>query len=308
MRQLIASLGEKINSGQLNKKAGRLSTALGLGIVLLLVGYAGLSIYCDGPPLLEYLSNANPWGIALSLPTYSVALGLAIWGWSAIVGMLTGVSGFRKHARIYCYTNLAKRVPGVLWYVLGRIYFYRDDRADGIAVSVASLIEIVLIILSGFVTYLLLGSKAWSNGPSIWLPLGVLLGLVGIHPKILRLILGRIRQAEALAVLRYRELLVWLCLYVGVWNMGGLTLFCVINSIHPISLTHIPAIIGAWSLSGAIASLVIFLPSGLGLREVTLTVMLMPYVPGAIAVVISLLMRILLTMYEILWLLIATRL
>jgi len=308
MQRLLDSL-EKTKSGRLNKKAGWWSTALGLGIVLLLVGYAGFSVYRDSPTLLEYLADVNPWGIALSLPVYSVALGLAIWGWSAIVGRLTGVSDLGKHARVYCYTNLAKRVPGVLWYVLGRIYFYNEEKADGIAVSVASLIEMVLIILSGFVTYLLVGAGAsGSKGLSIWLPVGVLLGLIVIHPRVLRLTLGRIRQAEALTTLRYRELLAWLCLYVGVWIVGGLTLYCVLYSIHPLSLAHVPAIIGAWSLSGAIASLVIFLPSGLGLREITLTAMLSPFVPGPIAVVISLLMRLLLTLYEVLWVLIATRL
>jgi len=74
--------------------------------------------------------------------------------------------------------------------------------------------------------------------------------------------------------------------------------------VTPIPLAQLPALVGAWAASGAISLSAGLLVSGMGLREVTLTVLLGYLVPLPVAVAISLLFRVLLMVGEFVWALI----
>ena len=67
-------------------------------------------------------------------------------------------------------------------------------------------------------------------------------------------------------------------------------------------------VIADWTLAGVVTSIITFVPAGLGLREVTLTLLLSRYMPEHIAVSSAVLMRLLMTSYSILWLLVSERL
>ena len=94
----------------------------------------------------------------------------------------------------------------------------------------------------------------------------------------------------------------------GVWVGGGLVLYVAINSLYALSLKDLPAVIGVWALSGLISTVVLVTPVGVGLRELTLSVLLGSLIPAPLAVIVALLMRVGLTLFEIVWGLFALRL
>lgn len=280
-------------------------TLLGVALFSIMVSYVVYNLYREGSALLAQLTHINPLGIGLSFVSYSGALALAILGWSAIASRVTNVRNLKRHVKVYCYANLARRIPGFFWYVLGRAHLYRDDGAGTVSVSAASVIEMVLIVLSGLISYALLNLGRWPTQWTWGLIVGIGLGLAIIHPRLLQWILSKIKYANAVDCIRYRDVAIWLVVYIGVWVMGGLALFSVVWAIQPLKIAQVPGIVAVWSLSGAISTVVIFLPVGLGVREATLSLLLLPFIPAPLSVTVALMMRVLITLYEIMWALIA---
>ncbi|MBN1271861.1 MAG: hypothetical protein JXB26_06270 [Candidatus Aminicenantes bacterium] len=279
------------------------------GVVLFgaMVAFVIYSLYHEGSVLLAQLTHINLLGIGLSFILYSGALALAILGWSAIAGRLTNVRDLKRHVKVYCYTNLARRIPGFFWYVLGRAHLYRHDGAGIVSISAASAIEMALIVLSGLMSYALLNLGRWPIRWTWGLIVGIGVGLVMMHPRLLQWILSKVKHVNIVEHIRYRDVAIWLAVYISVWVLGGLALFSVVWAIQPLALVQVPGIIACWSLSGAVSTLVVFLPAGLGVREATLSMLLLPFIPAPLAVTVALMMRVLLTLYEIVWALIAIR-
>jgi len=278
-----------------------ISTLLGAILFSAMIAFVIRDLYREDSTLFAQLTHANLLSIVLSFVFYSCALALAILGWSLIASRMTNVQDLKRHSKVYCYTNLARRIPGFLWHIAGRVYLYRRDGVDIVPISAASAVEMVLIILSGLISYALWNLGRW---PARWrwgLVLGISVGMAMIHPSVLRWVLRKVRRADIMEHIQYRDVSIWLIIYVSVWLLGGLTLLSVIYAIQPVDLGQAPGIIAAWSLSGAVSTLVVFLPAGLGIREATLSVLLLPFIPAPLAVTVALAVRILLTLYEVVW-------
>jgi hypothetical protein len=99
--------------------------------------------------------------------------------------------------------------------------------------------------------------------------------------------------------LRYIQTINWLFIYFLIWMIGGVVLYLMTISFYPLNLSVLPNIIGAWCLSGSVAILMVFLPVGLGLRELTLGLLLSSILPPGISAVIAILSRIIFTIFEI---------
>lgn len=272
--------------------------------VLAIVGL-GTLLHNNWDTLRTFEWQFRPVPFLTSFLLYSLALGLAILAWGKMMTALGTQISWRTHIRVYSITNLARRLPGMLWYVAGRLVLYEEDKASRMAISVASALELVLIALSG----LMIGVALWPGAISeflnpLWIAGIVVLSLIAIHPKVIRIPLrwfGAEREHIAATQLRYGQVLIWLCLYGGVWLAGGFVLFALIQTVYPVSLTWLPQVIGAWSLSGMVSVVAAFLPVGLGLRELALGLLLAAFLPEGIAIIIALLARLLLTFYELLW-------
>lgn len=299
------------NKAELIIRWKKLRVAVTVVIFALCFSILGYSLHKNWAALAAFQWKINYFQMALSFIFYTFDLTLAVVGWSLIVSKLAGFSNFRKNLKIYCYSNIARRLPGVVWYIVGRAYLYEQQGIAKSVISIGSLLEMVLIILSGILTYFLflpfLSPISVLRNP---LPLIVLLllGLLLTHPAIFGAILQRFARAKALYNLRYRDTLVWLGIYIVVWIVGGLVLYLGVNVFYPLPLTQLPGIIGAWTLSGVAASLVFLSPSGLGIRELTLSFLLSHYVPTPLAIVVALGMRVGLTVYEAFWAVVALKL
>ncbi|MGD9376359.1 MAG: hypothetical protein PVJ23_11300, partial [Anaerolineae bacterium] len=251
----------------------------GLTIALTLVAIVSFAalLYANWPTLRSFDWQIRPLPLIFSFLAYSLALALSILVWGKIMAAVGTRIPWREHIRVYCVSNLARRLPGVLWYVVGRFILYDQEKASKTAISVASALELVLLGLS----CLVVGILAWPSMvrehiDPVWIVLGVVLSLVVVHPRVLRLPLqwlGDQSAHSARTELHYGRVLSWLFLYACVWLVGGLVLFGLIETLYPLPLDRLPQVIGAWSLSGLVAVLAAVLPVGLGLRELALSLL-----------------------------------
>jgi uncharacterized membrane protein YbhN (UPF0104 family) len=83
------------------------------------------------------------------------------------------------------------------------------------------------------------------------------------------------------------------------WVVGGVGFYLFVDSIFPVSPHQILFLTGALAFSSILGLIAIFAPSGLGVREGTLVYLLSYIMPGSVAVVISVLTRIWMTLIEI---------
>jgi hypothetical protein len=230
-------------------------------------------------------------------------LAVIAWGWKSIMDCLAQPLPLREHIKIYAYTNLLRRVPaGTVWMVAGRVYAYRGQRVPGRVSALGSGIELLIVILTG----LPLAALA-SVGLDLLSPaLGVVLALVtlalelaALHPSLLGWLFRLVRQESLPVQLTYRKTLLWAFIYSLVWLTSGLGLFLIVRLFDDVSVSYLPATIGVWVLSSLVAYLTMFSPSGLGVKELSLTLLLGLYIAEPLPLLIALAFRLIWTVYDI---------
>lgn len=287
----------------------RVRRAITVALTLVAVASMAALLRANWDTLRAFEWHIRPIPLLLSFLAYSITLAFAILAWGSIMISLGTSVPWREHVRIYSVSNLARRLPGVLWHVVGRIALYDHEKAGPAAISVGSALEIVLMTLSGIALALMTWPTMTTEQVQPALIVGgLLLGLALIHPRVLSIPLRWVRVPREAALrprLRYRQTLGWLILYGGSWLAGGIIVYAVIATIYPLSFAQLLPTIGAWSLSGMVSMVAAFLPVGLGLRELALGLLLSSFLPDGLGIVVAIAIRLLLTFYEVLWVLLA---
>jgi hypothetical protein len=86
---------------------------------------------------------------------------------------------------------------------------------------------------------------------------------------------------------------------------AGFSLYAILWGLTPVTLHQMPFVVGASALAWVVGYLSFLTPSGLGVREGVLTILLAQVYPLPVAIVGSLLYRLVLTLGEVLAVLIA---
>jgi len=283
----------------------------GAVIVLLSLAFLGYLIYDNWATLTAYHWQLDYLQLALTLLFHLGAYIVAIWAWHLIIKRLAGAGDLRQNARIYCYSAVARRLPGIAWDIATRVVMYDYAGVSKAAVGLASLLEVVLIILAGIVSYLALApfTLSYMSRLGSWVLVGALaLGVVLIHPRMVTYAVRKVKKDALPISLRYRDTLQWLLMYLLTWIVSALLLYATIRSIYDLPATYLLQVVADWTLAGVLTSFITFVPTGLGLKEVTLTLLMSRYMPQYIAVVAAILVRLLTIGYSILWALCSTRL
>ena len=274
-------------------------------------------LYRNWEELAQYEWQLNYRPLALSFALYSTALFIAIWGWHSIMGRLGSRARLARDAKLYCYSNLAKRLPTSVWLFASRAYLYEREGMAKRVTSLGTLLELSIIALTG----VMISLSTSAPFPRSWLierrgavilvvfaPLVVLL----IRPRFLveglNILLAKLHREGVSVALRRRDMLWWSLLYSLVWLLGGLSLFSLIGSLRPLPASSLPLVIWAWSLSGLGGLFNFALPLGVGVKELALAYLLSFCLPLSAAIVISIASRVWLTLCELFWLLLSLRL
>ena len=238
---------------------------------------------------------------------YGLLVGINVIGWGSIMGRLTGIWRWDHHFRIFYLANLTRRVPGTVWYLFGRVILYERLQVPRSTTLFGTGVEAATIILGGLSVVVLTWPLALANTGlhPLWLLAAVIVGIAIVHPRFLRRLLQRISPQTAATTVNYRWLGSLAAIYALIWCGGGVLLFLLAQAVYALPLNSLPAVMGAWAASGVVVYTFSFMPFGFGMQELTLTALLAPLLGPGEAVVIALLMRVTLTLNEVLWALIA---
>ncbi|UCG25239.1 MAG: flippase-like domain-containing protein [Chloroflexota bacterium] len=239
-----------------------------------------------------------PVWLGYALLFFFIDLAISLFGWHLLVAQLTGFNSMRLNTKICLQSNLARRLPGSVWYVASRATLYQDVGVSKRKISMVSGLELVLFILSGIlvtlITLPLWFSRLGTIGESIqiwWLLLVLPVALLLMHPGVLQRIWRRIGEDDPSVNVKWSYVATWIGIYVGTWLFGGAVLYCVIRVFHELHVSNLIVITGMWSLAGAISLIGFLVFSNIGLRELSLVLLLSLVIPFPTAIIVALVVR-----------------
>ena len=214
---------------------------------------------------------------------------------------LGGKVHFQKHFRFFCISNLAKRLPGTVWYIPWRGNMYKAMGISPRLVSVASGIELAVTVISGAMVCLIFAIPLLNNFKAgLWIGIIlIIISLAVLHPAVIQKI-SRLLKIE-LSNCNYKDILTWIFIYFVFWIISGTLLFFVVNIFYPVPSSQLGFLIGAWTLTGVLSYSLLLLPSNFGFTEISLSLLLSIIIPSPIAVITAVGLRVLLLLYELLW-------
>lgn len=232
---------------------------------------------------------------------YVIALSFASLNWLVIITSFFNKINWKQHIRIYLTTLAARRLPGTIWYIGGRIALYKSMHCSATIISLASGIELILgLITSLFLSLLILplGLNLPQNSFYYLIFLLILL-LILLQPKFIIIFLKKINRPIS-SEIKFRDTLKWflsnLCLKIA----SGFMVAIIATGFLKLDFNEFILVIGAWALSSAISSLAIFLPSNFGITELTFSGLLTTIMPLSVSIAIAIAVRVVTTLFELL--------
>lgn len=313
MMNRLNGLCKRVDRLQRNSLFRRLLT---FGILAFTLGLLAVLLVRGRAELRQITSWTDCWmALGQSFLLYPVSLTIQALTWSMMIGRLAQIARGWHDVEIYAYTHLMRRLPGGVWYLVGRTMVYRELGAEGTATLAASGLEWLLLLLAAGLVW---GSIKLFRVTTWWLGAALILGVAAAVLATARWIAAhgaeiqsrlpgfahRWMEAWSATPARPRagELALWTGAYAVAYGIGGLILFRLVISLAPAAGVTLPDAVSVWALTGGVASLTsTILPAGLGIRELTLTALLTPEVATTRAVLVALLLRALFIVGDLIW-------
>ena len=247
--------------------------------------------------------------LILSTLIFAFSYFIQIWAWYLITVKLGIALSISDTLKSWFYSQLGKYLPGKVWLLLSRFYFYESKGRSKKSVSVALYFEMATMIGAAcliFLAVLIFHKEKWSYYS--WRQLGwvlplLLLGFASLHPRVLQKIsnwvLVRFKREPLSFSFSYADILWILFVCIISWMVGGVGFYFFVDSVYPVTPDYIPFLTGALAISSTLGLIALFAPSGLGVREGALVYLLSFMVATPVAVIISVLTRIWMTLVEI---------
>ena len=265
-------------------------------LIVVIFYFLARNLYINWNKILEYDWNVNYYFLVFSLLLSIVITFLVALAWNLILRVLGGRLAHKRALKIFFITDLAKYIPGKVWTMVGKVYLCKKEGVP-VATTSASVVIMPLIQAVSGILMFLVSLPFWTrtsnfvNNLYFFFPL-IPLGLVLLHPaimtKLLNFVLTKLKQKPIELRIKYRDILVILLLMCGLWILNGVTNYFLIISIYSFPVSLLPVLIGIFAIAGVSQFLT---PSGIGVLEGVLTVLLSLYLPVHIAILIALLAR-----------------
>jgi hypothetical protein len=291
----------------------RIVVGLQLAALAVLIGFLAWAVRDVWPDAAPRLRDADPVDLALGLGALAAYYLVFVVGWMLILASMGIRVPYSVALQAEMLSMLAKYVPGGVWTPAARVVAMRRFGIGETPVLIASiLLEAGLSAVAGVLVFL---ASLPFVGVPVEAPLGplVVFGVIVtalLHPRVFRWLARKLLRpfgASEVPPLPWRNALGILAFYLLTWPVGGLALFFLIRSVggEP-ELASIPFLGGTAAVGAIVAVLVVFAPSGLGVREGAMYGLILAVSSAPIALGTIVLNRLAITVVEALLLLAGT--
>ncbi len=202
---------------------------------------------------------------------------------------------------------LAKYIPGHVWAVGGRMILCKAEGVSEKISGTAMIIEMMGLLLGSLLAGIVCIPFMLAQGVPSWIWLMILPAAILIVLLFSPLLFALLRWSAKIFLKREVTLATSparfgaaVLLYFISALIQGAAFFCLIRAIYPISLKFLPGAIGLYNGAWAVGFLSLITPGGLGVREGAMAFLLKYFIPVPLAVIISILARLWITLFEVL--------
>jgi hypothetical protein len=285
-----------------------------LGLVIGLVLF-GRQVWISYQAIqLHRISFVRPLYLPAALGTTVLVYLLQMLAWRMIMRHLGVYLPLRDTVQGFYLSFLPRYIPGTIWGYWTRSQWLEQSYAVSYAVSgTGSALEALALVSTGlFVagTYLSTQTSSYVQIALISASTSLLALTCFAVPRLTTLIARRFYKEQLFPLPSKRA---WfgpwvaaLILDILLWGMFGTSLLFIGSSLSSGSLYNLPVTVFASSLSWVVGFVVVFVPTGLGVRELTLSTLLASYAnsPPWQADLVAVLSRFGLILAEMGWLLV----
>jgi hypothetical protein len=276
----------------------RFKTALRVGALLVALGFLGALVVSQWQALQSFNWSFRPQWLALSFLGLILAWVLELSIWRFILASLGGSLRWARAAQVWFLSNIVRYIPGNIWQFLGMAELAADDGVSRISTLASIVLHQALSTAVGLVLAAVYFAVAGRGAlldlvrPFLWLvPLGLLLCQPRVLEWGLNFILTRLKRPPVHVTLTWPQ--IWLILlgYLGVWLLMGSGFALLGASLTPITPALFAALVATWAAAYVIGYLSLLTPSGLGVREGVMVLLLTPLLPVPVPTVLALVAR-----------------
>jgi glycosyltransferase 2 family protein len=278
-----------------------------VAVLLLAMGFLGAMVWRQWAVIKTYPWQIAPGWALLGLAGLELTWLFEAGTWSKVLAGLGGHLRFGRAARAWFLSNIIRYIPGNIWQFLGMVEMAAEDGVPRPATAASIAVHQVLLTATG----LTLGALYFAvAGQGEWLVrlrpllLFVPLGLFLLQPRLLQWALNwllvRFGRQPLRITLTWRAIW-WLVLrYAVVWIAEGLSFAALVRALTPAGWGAAPQLVAAWVTAYMAGYLSLLTPSGLGVREAVMVLVLGPVVPAPVAALVAIAVRLLMVLAEVL--------
>jgi uncharacterized membrane protein YbhN (UPF0104 family) len=283
----------------------RLMVAVQLLALAVFLGFLGWAIRGSFSDAADDLRNADPAYFTLACLAVAAYYLVFVWGWKWILADWGIEIPYSIALRAEMVSMLAKYVPGGVWTPAARVVAARRAGiTDGALVTVSMLVEAGISAVAGVIVFVV--SLLWVKGVDAPIApivaFGVLITTL-LHPRIFVPLASKALRKlghRDLPPLRVKTMSMLFAFYCGTWLIGGVSLWLLLKSVgahpDPISIVFLG---GTAAIGAIVAVLVVFAPSGLGVREGSMYALILAVAPKGAALGAIVLNRVVITLVEV---------
>jgi uncharacterized membrane protein YbhN (UPF0104 family) len=283
-------------------------------VTALVVLFFGLALFDIIPRVLAYPWDLKPGWLSIAFVLLVLRGPVPVYGWWAILKQLGYTLDWRRSTRILYYSAMAGYLPGSVWHAVSRVYLAEREGIPKAITTISVILESVFILLGALVVASL-SLFAWPN-PPLWAAAVDLFVLVAViwRPdlafKVANWGLLRLGRKPLDITLTPLNMVRLLLPFILNWIIFGAMFYAILAALYPdLSPVYIPLVSGIFTASWVVGYLAIFVPQGLGVRElVIVTLLAVIGVPAPVATAAALLARLWSILGVGIWGTIATRL
>lgn len=234
--------------------------------------------------------------------------------WRRLLARLGGPLSPRRGLAIWSVSTIARYVPTSMLMPVLRVTL-SGARGAPRAAGIASIAYEALLAIGGALcvaAYFVVGLPALRGEAWRWGAVAIpLLVVIGLHPRVLGALSGRLLRRLGREPLRARlalgALLSFTAGYAASFVLGGASLLALACVFDRVGWPDAPSVVGAFSVGFVASTFAFVLPAGLGAREAALVAALAPVMPGFAATAVAVSVRLVQLSVELLFALLAPR-
>lgn len=280
---------------------------------LIPLGVIGLMIWLifkNKQMILQFPWQIHWPSLVLASAFHSLALLVTYWVWHLLIERFSGFNDPWENLRIYYVSTLAKRIPSSIPYISGRLVLYRQLGVSSAVVLNSILLENLLLGIAGGFVLLVFWNLYTGEMPAYvayalaTIALALLTG-IALRFDTLRSLGNKLLRRLNLAELEHspaaKDFLLWTSLYALPWLLAGVSLYFSVRGVTNSVQITLGDALAISTLSTLVSLLNLVLPVSFGLKEVSMSALLVPWMPASVAILFSLAYRLLHTLDEVGW-------